>query len=402
MAYVSVKGGQEAIKKAIELTKAFRLRSPEIVLDTEAVQLRLRLLIDRIMSEGGMYSPEYAAIALKQAEGDPSEAAFLLRAYRSTLPRIGYSFTSDMASMRVMRRISSSFRDIPGGQVLGPTYDYTHRLLDFALSNENSASQTDFYREFLASYGVTTEDAAATESADTGNDLTFGKVSDLLRKEGLMAKLGEGAAEVEPFDMTREKLTFPTSRSGRLQALARGETGAMTALAYSSMRGYGVVHPTIGELRYGFVPVTMPYPYDGQADDPDEAIYLGEVAVTEVESINSFTQDKESGQIQFLLGYGLCYGQNELKAISMSILERSLETKGKSPAQDEEFVLLHIDSVESAGFVSHLKLPHYITFQSSLDRIRRTRERSNGGQQAAHQQEGAVGHDGKPKQEIPV
>jgi alpha-D-ribose 1-methylphosphonate 5-triphosphate synthase subunit PhnI len=36
-------------------------------------------------------------------------------------------------------------------------------------------------------------------------------------------------------------------------------------------------------------------------------------------------------------------------------------------------VLTHIDSVEASGFVSHLKLPHYVTFQSALARIRQAR-----------------------------
>ena len=29
----------------------------------------------------------------------------------------------------------------------------------------------------------------------------------------------------------------------------------------------------------------------------------------------------------------------------------------------------HIDSVEATGFISHLKLPHYVTFQSKLDSV---------------------------------
>jgi alpha-D-ribose 1-methylphosphonate 5-triphosphate synthase subunit PhnI len=143
----------------------------------------------------------------------------------------------------------------------------------------------------------------------------------------------------------------------------------MTALAYSSMRGYGVVHPTVGELRVGYSAVHIPHPYSHVGED--DPIYIGEMMLTEVETINSFKQDTKSGDVQFLLGYGLCFGQNEVKGISMAILERSLETAGTAPAQDEEFVLTHIDSVESNGFVSHLKLPHYITFQSSLDQIRK-------------------------------
>lgn len=374
MAYVAVTGGQEAIAQAELLTNYYRLKDVKTVLSGEAIEKQLRLLVDRIMSEGGMYAPDYAALALKQAEGDPSEAAFLIRAYRSTLPRNHYSLTIEPAQMRVIRRISSSFRDIPGGQLLGPTVDYTHRMLKFSLKEEGLDDIRRFVDDYLREAAAETEFAAAADgAADKQEPLTFIKVADLLRQQGLI-KMPESEAEREPFDITREKLSFPAPRSARLQALAQGETGAMTALAYSSMRGYGAVHPTIGELRVGYVPVYVPYPLDDGSDD-GEGVYIGEILVTEVETINSFTQDKESGEVRFLLGYGLCFGQNELKGIAMAILERSLETSGTAPAQDEEFVLLHIDCVESAGFVSHLKLPHYITFQSSLDRIRDTKKR---------------------------
>jgi alpha-D-ribose 1-methylphosphonate 5-triphosphate synthase subunit PhnI len=32
--------------------------------------------------------------------------------------------------MRCDRRVSATFKDLPGGQVLGPTFDCTHRLID--------------------------------------------------------------------------------------------------------------------------------------------------------------------------------------------------------------------------------------------------------------------------------
>ena len=82
------------------------------------------------MTEGGIADRELAALALKQASGDNVEAIFLLRAYRTTLPRLAVSEPIDTAEMRLERRISAVYKDIPGGQLLGPT-DYTHRLLDF-------------------------------------------------------------------------------------------------------------------------------------------------------------------------------------------------------------------------------------------------------------------------------
>lgn len=356
MGYVAVTGGQQAIEHADKLVQMFRLKDAKNVLQTEEILNQMRLLIDRVMGEGGLYAPEYAALALKQSEGDPAEAAFLLRAYRSTLPRNYYSMTVEPRAMRIIRRISSSFKDIPGGQLLGPTYDYTHRLLNFDLRNEENES----IQQIIQDLNLEVDDIESVN--------TFQKVADLLRDQGLLAN--RQVEDIEPFDITREKITFPASRSARLQMLTRGETGAMTAMAYSSMRGYGVVHPTIGELRVGYTDVNIPYPF---SEDEEDSIYIGEVLLTEVETINSFTQN-EKGDVEFMLGYGLTFGQNEVKAISMAILERSLETVGNTPTQDEEFVLLHIDTVEAHGFVSHLKLPHYITFQSMLDRIRHAQE----------------------------
>ncbi|MFC0525116.1 carbon-phosphorus lyase complex subunit PhnI [Pontibacillus salicampi] len=360
MGYVAVTGGQEAIEQADQLSKYYRTNDITTLLDPHMIEKQMRLLIDRIMGEGGLYAPEYAAIALKQAEGDPLEATFLLRAYRSTLPRHFYSKPMDTASMRVIRRISASFKDIPGGQMLGPTNDYTHRLLQFGLRKEDEEALS----QFVTDYGL-------IEEGDNVQ-ITFPKVVDLLREQGLVANTKDNMEEEIPYDITRKKLTFPTSRSARLQTLARGETGAMTSLAYSSMRGFGVIHPTVGELRVGYTEAHIPYPF---GDDEEDSIYIGEVMMTEVESINSFANNEDDDDVQFAIGYGLTLGQNEVKGIAMSVLDRSLETTGDAPAHDEEFVLTHIDSVESYGFVSHLKLPHYITFQSKLDRIRQAQHK---------------------------
>lgn len=84
---------------------------------------------------------------------------------------------------------------------------------------------------------------------------------------------------------------------------------------------------------------------------------------------------KGQKEIEFSLGYGICSGQNETKAIAMSILDRCLEVGNPEyPTQNEEFILLHIDSVEATGFISHLKLPHYVTFQSKLDSVRKSKK----------------------------
>src|ERR1700744_6359964 len=141
MAYVAVKGGEQAIDNA-HAWLAEERRGDTSIADVSLQQIagQLGRAVDRAMGEGSLYDKELAALAVKQAQGDLIEAAFLLRAYRTTLPRFAHSEPVDTAGMRIQRRISAVFKDLPGGQILGPTYDYTHRLLDFALVADNDAT----------------------------------------------------------------------------------------------------------------------------------------------------------------------------------------------------------------------------------------------------------------------
>lgn len=368
MGYVAVKGGTKAIEESLRRLQYERVKRGQ-TLSTSHIEAGMRGLIDQVMSESSMYSESLAALAIKQAEGNPEEAVFLLRAYRSTLPRKAYSQVVTSDQMRVERRISASFKDIPGGQILGATTDYSHRLLDFELREE---TDTDI-REWLAAF----TGQAETNAVNTLEDIAEGqlpKVLDYLRREGLIPECP--LDHTEPDDVTRTSLAFPASRSEKLQILSRGQTGAVTSLAYAVIRGYGMVHPTVGELRVGHLPVYVNSPFEGDGDE-ENAYYVGDIQVTEVEMLVPSTVDKEHGkkELEFDFGYGLCYGQNETKAIAMSILDKSLEAGDKTiPTQNEEFVLYHIDSVESTGFISHLKMPHYVTFQSKLNDVRKIRK----------------------------
>jgi alpha-D-ribose 1-methylphosphonate 5-triphosphate synthase subunit PhnI len=354
MAYVAVKGGREAIENACDLLAYQLVRGDSDPLGVDQIRDQLYLAVDRIMGEGSLYAPDLAALALKQAAGDTFEAAFMLRAYRATQPRLGETPAHSTAEMRIVRRISAAFKEIPGGQILGPTSDYTLRLLDFDLVRDDAERRRLFRERIFA-------DRPATEPLPD----TFPRVVDLLRRDGLLAELEKPAgADAVPCDITRTSLQFPAPRSAALQGLARGETGGLLLLAYSSMRGYGNVHPTIGELRVGYVPLRIPHPQTG------EPYTVGEVKVTEAEVVARF--EDSSGQPRFTLGYGLCFGHNEIKAISMAILDRCLQNgEGESPAENQEFVLSHIDGIEAMGFCNHWKLPHYVDFQSDLDRLRK-------------------------------
>jgi alpha-D-ribose 1-methylphosphonate 5-triphosphate synthase subunit PhnI len=347
--YVAVKGGERAIDNAHAFLAEERRGDPAVP-DLSVAQIReqMALAVNRVMTEGSLYDPDLAALAIKQARGDLIEAIFLIRAYRTTLPRLGYSNPVDTGKMAAMRRISATYKDLPGGQVLGPTFDYTHRLIDFALAAETDAP-------------------LAPQAAPLGD---VPRVTGFLDREGLIEE--EPASDATPRDLTREPMELPADRALRLQALTRGDEGFILSLAYSSQRGYGRTHPFVGELRIGEVAVEMDIPELGFA------IEIGEVTVTECETVNQFTGSKTQ-PAQFTRGYGLVFGQTERKAISMSLVDRALRWKelGEddtgAPVQDQEFVLMHADNIQATGFLEHIKLPHYVDFQSELELVRRLR-----------------------------
>jgi alpha-D-ribose 1-methylphosphonate 5-triphosphate synthase subunit PhnI len=348
--YVAVKGGERAIENAHRLLAHERRGDrglPEIT--TAQIAEQMTLAVDRVMTEGSLYDRELAALAVKQARGDLIEAIFLLRAFRATLPRFGTTRPLDTAAMRIRRRISAAFKDLPGGQVLGPTFDYTHRLLEPSCADPP-------------------EPAAA--EATTG---PTPRVTDLLAADDLIEPTPQPGDEAgtPPGDLTREALTFPAERDLRLQNLARGDEGFLLALGYSTQRGYGRTHPFAGEIRLGEVALEF------FAEDAGFALPLGRITVTECQTINQF-KGSASTPPRFTRGYGLAFGHCERKAMSMALVDRALRAREldedvKAPAQDEEFVLSHSDNVQATGFVEHLKLPHYVDFQAELGLVRRMR-----------------------------
>jgi alpha-D-ribose 1-methylphosphonate 5-triphosphate synthase subunit PhnI len=383
VAYAAVKGGGEAVAESIRLLEKYRAAG----LGDLKPETGMGFLIDRIMGEAGFYAPAYAALALRQAAGSPEEAVFLLRAYRSTLARSFLSLPLDGADMAIHRRVSAAFKDIPGGQFLGASADYTHRLLNFDLFTKETPAGRD---------SVTAGEDPSPECAP----IRAGRVSEELRREGLIAAEEDDGG---PWDITEHPLTFPAPRSARLQTLARSDTGYISGLAYAAIRGFGSGHPTVGELRTGALEVSISHPLvEG------ERLFVGDIVVTEVESLfpreDQKTAEKDplkilsSGQgekadhsvnaLSLAAGYGMVFGRNDTKALAMSILDYSLSGSGEtaggklggggtSVLENQEFVLLHGDCLEMNGFISHLKLPHYVTFQSKLDRVRHTREASH-------------------------
>ena len=353
--YVAVKGGERAIENAHAWMEEERRGDASIAeLSIDQIREQLSLSVARVMAEGSLYDPDLAALAIKQARGDLIEAIFLVRAYRTTLPRIGHANPVTTNDMACIRRISATFKDVPGGQVLGPTFDYTHRLLDFKLAADGEVPEAQ-------------QGEAVAEKMP--------RISELLDQEGLLQS--ETPSDQTPPDMTRQPMEYPAGRALRLQALTRGDEGFVLGMAYSTQRGYGRNHPFVGELRIGTVDVEMNIPELGFSID------IGEIVVTECETVNQFMGSK-SEPPQFTRGYGLVFGQSERKAISMALVDRALrweelgEDNVGAPAQDEEFVLSHADNIQATGFLEHIKLPHYVDFQSELELIRKVRAEAMG------------------------
>jgi alpha-D-ribose 1-methylphosphonate 5-triphosphate synthase subunit PhnI len=324
-------------------------------------------LHSRVISEGGLYHPRLASLAIKQAQGDTLEAAFTLRAYRSTQPRLAETPILDTTNMRITRRISSAFKDIPGGQMLGATTDYHLRLMRMDLLDESPEQFHAISKQWLS------------QRTDTDIPDSFPKVLKGLREEGLLPPVNHTKRRQQAFDITREPLIFPVPRSAALATMARAEQGSLLAIAYSNMRGYGDVHPTVAELRVGYLPVMLPHPITGELTE------IGEVEITECEVVASYEDETGNDKPTFTLGYGACFGHNEVKAISMAILDRALQKGMKdgpsNPSEDPEYVLLHVDGIDSMGFCTHYKMPHYVTFQSDMDRLRNTRQKQNNKEQ---------------------
>ncbi|MEM6712802.1 MAG: carbon-phosphorus lyase complex subunit PhnI [Pseudomonadota bacterium] len=359
--YVAVKGGERAIDNAHAWLDEERRGDTSIAeLSIEQIREQLALAVARVMAEGSLFDADLAALAIKQARGDMIEAVFLIRAFRTTLPRFGASEPLNTTAMVCDRRISATFKDLPGGQILGPTFDYTHRLIDFSLAATGDVPSLD----------ASPDDNSDAPSSERTAPTDIPRVMSFLDREGLLQ--AEEDSSATPPDLTREPLDFPAERALRLQAIARGDEGFVLSMAYSTQRGYGRNHPFVGEMRVGTVDVEMEIPELGFS------ITIGTITATECETVNQFMGSKKEPP-QFTRGYGLVLGHCERKAISMALVDRALrweelgEDNVGAPAQDAEFVLYHADNVQATGFLEHIKLPHYVDFQSELELIRRIR-----------------------------
>ncbi|WP_433293101.1 carbon-phosphorus lyase complex subunit PhnI [Pseudonocardia sp. CA-142604] len=387
MGYSGARGGLEAILAAEDLVRRSRDHAPAPWAETGQITARFRLAVDRVMGEAGLYDEQTAAHAFRQAEGDTLEAAHLVRAHRSALPRLARSEPVNPDEMVVLRRIVPAHRTPEGPQLLGRTSDYTGRLLERldgppAATNGNGNGAT---------HGLETGDSqngngrladanGTTRGLGTGDsqrpdERRPRRFSELLREMDLLVDhrpADPTAPRPEPFDVTRRPARPPAPRSAVLASMARAETGALVGLWYRSILGPdGNVHEvTLGEVRHGRLPLRVKHPHTGAP------VTVGHFRATETEAIEDLDgADEDRGR--FDLGYGLCFGHNERKAIAMANLDIACRRFGRDTPL-EQLLLLTVDGLDSGGFLEHLKLPHYVTFRSMVDRklaVRGTGER---------------------------
>lgn len=337
MAYVATRGGERAIEQSQRLFRAeMGAFGPERLAE---IRKAMPYLIDRVMGEASLYDEDLAALALAQTGGELYETILLLRAWRTTQPRLAVAEPVGQEDLFTHRRISASFKDIPGGQILGPTLDYSHRIL-----------ATDVLTG--ASYCPEPVTPAARPAPAHQPS-----VAAWLAQNGLLTPAGDDATGGNDIpDVTREPLLFPARRAHSLQSLARAETGGVLALGYAAQRGYGQAHPTVNELRLAQADVRVKHPRG-------TVFSAGRVKVSQAEVVS-----KKGTQLA--LGFSATMGWNEVKVIASATLDLNAPGAEKGSATEEEFFLYHTEGVESSGFCIHFKLPHYVTFQSSLDAMR--------------------------------
>ena len=366
MGYVAAKGGLEAILAAEQLVRNKRLGGDSGPLDDAQSLERQRLAVDRVMGEAGLWAPELAAVTIRQAEGDVIEASQLLRSHRSTLPRFAYSAPTHIDRSRLLRRIVPAYRQPPGAQILGRTLDYVGRLIDRSVSNPqpSPSARPETEREAPMSVDSVTDSPGGSTQKPVSPavvDRSPQRLLDLLRKLDLVVDRRR-SDDPEPYDITRQPVRPGVPRSAVLSTMARAETGALVNLWYRNILGTdNHLHEiTLGEVRHGALPVEVVNPMTGNV------ISIGEIRATEVEAIEDLNGAAED-RARFDVGFGVCFGHNERKAIAMANLDIAV-SRDAGASSLEQSVLMTTDGLDASGFLEHLKLPHYVTFRSMVER----------------------------------
>jgi alpha-D-ribose 1-methylphosphonate 5-triphosphate synthase subunit PhnI len=159
-------------------------------------------------------------------------------------------------------------------------------------------------------------------------------------------------------DPARTVLVPPFTRASRLGLLARGETGALVALAALILgRRQEAV---LVELTVGVARIRIPHP---RTEAPCAVV---DVPITEVEVVLDADVDGKPG---LAMGWGASMGTVERRGISLALLDAAMQADGELREQlvlDEQTVIAATDGSATNGFVEHLRLPHYAGFAAYL------------------------------------
>jgi alpha-D-ribose 1-methylphosphonate 5-triphosphate synthase subunit PhnI len=304
----------------------------------------LAALLDQVCAEAGVWAPDAASRALVQAHGDIARAVTLVRVWAATLPDLALEPPTE-ADIRIVRRVSAAFQQVTGGQWLGDAPDLDSRLLDWAdappLPDGN--------------------DPEAQPEAPVPPIPTRAEVP------RIAALLESVPVEVPPAgvvgdDPTRVPLVFPAQRESVLAALARAETGALVslaALALARRREAVLTEATVLDVG-----VAVRHPRTGRP------CTVSSVPCTEAEIVADADVDGRPG---LRVGYGASLGRIERRSLAAALLDGVLREEPEDPTPillDGPTVTYGVDGQATAGFVDHLRLPHYASFGSYLDQLR--------------------------------
>jgi alpha-D-ribose 1-methylphosphonate 5-triphosphate synthase subunit PhnI len=193
--------------------------------------------------------------------------------------------------------------------------------------------------------------------ADAPTRGTTPRVRHLIDSASLVPAPNDGDGD----DPARTVLMPPFTRASRLAMLARGETGALVALAALILgRRQEAV---MVELTVGIAAIRVPHPRTGIA------CTVAEVPITEVEVVLDADVDGRPG---LATGWGASLGTVERRAISLALLDGAMEADGelREPLTlDEQTVIAATDGPATNGFVEHLRLPHYASFAAYLAQV---------------------------------
>lgn len=299
-------------------------------------------LIDQVCGEAGIWAPDAAERAIAQAAGDPAQAVALVRVWASTLPHAP-AHTIEDGDVHLVRRLTSAFAEVPAGSWLGMAPEVGGRILDW--TDEHDA---------------TAPTPAAAPPAQPASVLPAPTRADTPRVRDLLAgvRLQKPPADTEGLDPAGSALSAPFGRATRLGMMARGDTGALCALAVQVLAHRR--EAVLLELIVADADIRLPHPVTG------ETAVVHTVPLVSAEIVLDAEVDGASG---LAVGTGVSLGTMERRALAIALLDGAMVADGHlrtTVTLDEQTVVATSDGAATIGFIEHLRLPHHASFASYL------------------------------------